>query len=305
MTILITGINGFIGSALANHFIKIGYDVIGLGRRPKLGQHVNSLCRYIIADITRPLESIVCDYVIHTAGITDDKKKYDEHYLTNVIGTQNVLNATEHAKGFVYISSSSVYSFREKKAYKESDAENEMKLLSYYGKSKLLAEKSIALYCKQPYLILRPRAVYGPGDTVLLPRLVELIKGNKLFLPSHITKKICLTHIYNLVQIVSASIEENKINNMIFNVSDDKLYSLKVAIKYLLLDNKELKPDIISIPSFLWDSLVFFNSIFKINQKITRFGSRQLTSEAVMDINAAKSYFKGCLYADLYYKESI
>ena len=300
MIILITGINGFIGSALANHFVEAGYDVVGVGRRESLGAHVNAACRYIIADITKPIEKIACDYVIHTAGITDDKASPEDHRLVNVTGTQNVINATVHAKGFIFISSSSVYTFRKKIAYAEADAGNEMHLLSAYGQSKLMAENLVAMHCKQPYLILRPRAVYGPGDTVLLPRLADLVWKNKILLPVHITKKISLTHISNLVAVMSCAVNENRIEDKTFNIADSQTYSLKAAILHLLWVQKGLTPKLISIPAFLWELLIAFNHCFRINQKITRFGSRQLTSEAVMDISKAEQDFKGCFYYNLY-----
>jgi len=302
LTILITGINGFIGSALANHFAGAGYDVIGMGRSAKPGTHVNAACKYKCADITMPLEKIACDYVLHTVGITDDKASYRDHFLVNVIGTRHVIQATEYAKGFIYISSSSVYSFRKKKPYAEGDAGKDMHHLSAYGQSKFMAENVVVEHCKQPYLILRPRAVYGPGDTVLLPRIAGLVKKNKLWLPVHITKKISLTHIFNLVAIVSVAVKEHKIENKVFNICDLKTYSLKTAILHLLRVQKGIQPKLVFIPALLWELLVAVNHYCKINQQITRFRSRQITNEAVLDTNKSEQYFKGCFFAHLYYQ---
>jgi len=300
VTILITGINGFIGSSLANHFCGEGYNVIGLGRTEKLGSHVNSACKYMRIDITKPMENIACDYVVHAAANTNDMAGYDDHYLVNFIGTRHVIQSTKEAKGFIFISSSSVYNFRKEIAYAETDDSKGVQFISDYGKSKLLAEQEVRQECKQPFLILRPRAVYGPGDTVVLPRIAKLIKRNKLLLPSHITKKTSLTHIYNLIAVISKAVKEHKIENRIFNIADLKTYSLQEAITHLLRVQNEINPKIVFIPSLLWELMVSLNHYLGFNKNISRFGSRQMTSEAVLNIETASEYFRGCFNAHLY-----
>jgi DNA-binding NtrC family response regulator len=58
--------------------------------------------------------------------------------------------------------------------------------------------------------ILRPRAIYGINDRLILPRLLKLVKGNRILFPKHITDKISLTHISNFISAIDLCIQNSK-----------------------------------------------------------------------------------------------
>ena len=201
MKVFITGITGFVGSMLANKFAEDGFEVAGLGRKETLPAHVDKRCAYVREDIKKPISEIDADIVIHAAAQVDDNASYTDHFENNVVGTANVINAcSARTTLFILISTSSVYSFNEDVPYTEGKGGIEFEKLSAYGKTKFLAEQKLhaAPHLMQK-VILRPRAIYGPGDTVLLPRLLRLVKNNFILLPKHTTTRISLTHINNLI----------------------------------------------------------------------------------------------------------
>ncbi len=288
MKIFITGVTGFVGGALANHFIKMGHTVIGSGSRAKLPLHINKACQYVQHNIAKPIGQIEADVVIHSAAITDDNATYNKVYNVNTKGTINVINACVNVKKFIQISTSSVYAFNQNKAYKECEAGVDFDLLSPYGKTKYLAEKEILQSKKfNQIFILRPRAIYGVGDTALLPRLLKFVKGNKLYLPASITKQISLTHIDSLVQSVELCIFNYTTSVGVYNIADEKPYCLKTCIHQLTEAVVQKKLQIILIPKLIWNGLVAINELFKIIPMLTKFGSKQLTNIAVMEITSA------------------
>ncbi len=72
--------------------------------------------------------------------------------------------------------------------------------LTPYAASKAAAER--ALEGRPGTVVLRPHAVYGPGDRTLLPRVLEAVRGGRLFLPGDGTAPQSLTHIGNLTAAV-------------------------------------------------------------------------------------------------------
>jgi nucleoside-diphosphate-sugar epimerase len=288
LKIFITGVTGFVGGALANHFIKMGHTVTGTGRSAQLPPHVNIACRYLQQDITKTILPIEADIVIHSAAITSDIASYDEVYSANTIGTIHVINACIKVKKFILVSTSSVYAFNENKAYKEADAGNDVELLSPYGKTKFLAEKELLLTNKfEQKFILRPRAIYGVGDTALLPRLFKFVKQHKLYLPAAITKQISLTHIDSFVDAITHCVQDATTKIETYNIADEQPYCLKTCIQQLTEATIQQKLKVVLIPSIIWNALVLCNTVFKFIPELTKFGSKQLTNMAVLDISHA------------------
>lgn len=288
MKIFITGINGFIGGTLANHFIKKGFEVYGLGRQSKLASFVNQNCIYLKGDITTVKQIPETDVFIHSAARAGDNARYDEFYRNNVEGTKNILSMCRTVKCFIYISTSSVYNFSSA-SRKEIEGGNMPNRLSSYGKTKYLAEEIVRNYQNiQSKYILRPRAVYGINDRLILPRLLKLIKGHKLILPSHVSKNISLTHIDNFVQAIDLCVEKQDKGTFTYNVADDKIYNLGDAITNLLSSVTENNLIPLKLPAPLWDSLIFANKIFKFNPNLSSFASKQLTQTALLDISLIK-----------------
>jgi len=288
--IFITGITGFVGSMMANRFINEGHQVVGLGRKEQLPAHVDKRCIYIRVDITKPITTINADVVIHAAAQVSDKVNYQNHFLNNVVGTTNVLNACNRKNTlFIMISTSSVYSFTKNTPYTETQAGEDFDTLSDYGKTKYLAEQKVmqAQHINRK-IILRPRAIYGKCDTVLLPRLLQLVKGNLIILPQHISPKISLTNIDNLIDAVHLCFKETRHKNSIYNVSDDAMYSLKETIPALIgcAITRKLKPFFIS--KVLWIFIVKINTRINFIPSLTSFGSKQLTQIALLDISHIK-----------------
>lgn len=251
MKIIITGANGFVGAALCRYFYHQGHQVIATGRQAEPNAGLLKYATYFQADITQPMAEFDADVCIHAAALTSDTARYDALFLNNVTGTENVLKAAKNCRMFVFISSSSVYSFNEQSKI-ETDADPEYDI-SDYGKTKLLAEALVKKHIPgmQRRLILRPRGIYGVGDRVLLPNILKLLKGGTILNPIDGQVLTSATHVKNLGYAINLFFEQaDKPPLQLFNVADAEVYHLKdITLKMLdAVEGHKLK--VFPIPHF-------------------------------------------------------
>ncbi|MDA8155353.1 MAG: NAD-dependent epimerase/dehydratase family protein [Actinomycetota bacterium] len=184
MNAFVTGATGFIGGHLAARLASEGFSVKCLVRRPTVSGRLAGLAASVIqGDCTRKetLREAVrgADYIFHLAGVTKAKKAGD-FYRANAEGTRNLLEATaENNPGcrmFVYVSSLSASGPSPDGSLRREDEEPAP--VSDYGRSKLLGEKAVEEFAKSiPTVIVRPPAVYGPGDRDFLVLFRMVAKG--------------------------------------------------------------------------------------------------------------------------------
>lgn len=176
-TILITGSSGFIGSQLCRHFENLDHQVWGIGRR----ELATTTYRYIQHDLTQPLPfAFVPDIVIHAAALSSPWGSRQTFEQNNVLATQNVIDFCKQTGAkLVYISSSSVYYKNEHQLGITEQTPLPEKSINLYAATKRKAEELVKQYSGD-WLILRPRAVFGPEDTVLFPRILRAAKAGRL-----------------------------------------------------------------------------------------------------------------------------
>jgi 2-alkyl-3-oxoalkanoate reductase len=231
MKILVTGASGFIGGEVTEYLAtKAGMDIIALGRSFSTRFDGFSNVKYIQSDLTIQIPSFECEVCIHCAGLADDRATEEEFMRNNVLATEHLIDSLKGCKKLIFISSSSVYDFSDGNPKREEDAFLRANL-SPYGKSKLLAERKVAESGIASVFILRPRAVYGKNDRVLMPRIKKLIKGKIIFAPGKLEVKTSLTHLKNLLEAVKIAITGSKSGIHIYNVADKNPYLLKAVFE--------------------------------------------------------------------------
>lgn len=178
MKILITGASGFVGGSFMRWAQdRSGVSVHGIGRREL------PLSNYTSWDLTRPLNlDWTPDVVIHAAARSAPWGSFRDFHLQNVKATENVVDFCERmaVKHLIYISSSSVF-------YREEDQEGMTEetpigpdFVNHYARTKYEGEQAAKNFSGR-VVILRPRAVFGEGDTVLFPRILAAAQAGKMF----------------------------------------------------------------------------------------------------------------------------
>ena len=186
MRLAVTGATGFVGGHLLDAAATSGHSVAALARRP---QPPRTGVEWIAGslDDRAALEQLVtgADAVIHIAGVVNapDAAGFE---AGNVIGTGAVLAAAEKAgiARFVHVSSLSA---------REASS-------SHYGASKARSE---ALVSASPLatVIVRPPAIYGPGDRELLEMFKMAARGFVLLPPAG---RLSLLHAADLARLLVA-----------------------------------------------------------------------------------------------------
>jgi len=234
--VLVTGASGFLGKNVVEYLASNGHVVVGCGRKP-MTFNLNNVFyeQFNIEDsdsIERVMQKYKPTYVVHCAALCKAWGEWTEFYDTNVVGTKNMLNCSvvSGVKRFIHISSPSVYlnnDFRGAKELKESCDISDTRQ-SYYNKSKTLAEYEVMKILpnsEMETIILRPRGIYGKGDTTLLPKLKERISK----IPYLGSNMVSLTYVGNVAHSVLLAMTNGKIGTA-YNITDQQPYNIQAII---------------------------------------------------------------------------
>lgn len=212
MKMLVTGGTGFLGSSLAKRLMKEGHQVTIIGRNRQIGKQLEAEgITFIQADLSDQAEIVhACqgqDYVFHCGALSSPWGKYQDFYETNVIGTKNIITGCRqhNIKRLIHVSSPSIYStYGDRVDIKEDDRLPDT-FINDYAQTKYLAEQEIDKAHKNglPVITIRPRAIFGPGDRAIIPRL---IKANE---------KIGVPIIYNAKAIIDFTYVENIVDALL------------------------------------------------------------------------------------------
>jgi len=192
MKVLVTGGTGFAGSHLVNRLISDGFEVRVIARNSKKAEKLKEKgVGIILGDITdkdvvkgavngvKKVYHLAANW--RTAGVPD-KVYWD----VNVGGTKNLLEASlkENIERFVHCSTMGVHGHVDEIPSNENTRYNPGDI---YQVTKLEAEKLALNFYKEkglPVSVIRPCAIYGPGDMRLLKMFRAIAKKRFIMLGS-------------------------------------------------------------------------------------------------------------------------
>ncbi|MBP1915721.1 nucleoside-diphosphate-sugar epimerase [Lederbergia galactosidilyticus] len=216
MRMFITGGTGFLGKALARRLVKLGYEVTVLGRNEEVGRRLRGeeihFASGKLEDAER-LEALIHnhDYVFHCGALSSPWGKYEEFYQANVLGTKNVIAACEkhQVKRLIHVSTPSIYFYYNDRFDVREDDKLPEQFVNHYAHTKYLAEKEIdqAFSHGLPVITIRPRALFGPEDTTIIPRLIQVNQKRFIPLVDSGKAKMDLTYIENVVDALLLCID--------------------------------------------------------------------------------------------------
>jgi nucleoside-diphosphate-sugar epimerase len=215
MKVLITGVRGFIGSALARRYEARGDEVVG----------VDALDG---DDISAPGawqdRAAGCDLLVHTAAIVsmrgDDPRAV---WSVNALGTKHVLDAAARAGvgRMAHLSSVTVFGFRFPDGVDETYP-TEPNGVPYVDTK--IASEALVLRAhaagEVPCTIVRPGDVYGPGSRpwTILP--VEELRRRRFILPARGRGIFSPVYIDNIVDGIVGAADSDAAAGGVFTISD-------------------------------------------------------------------------------------
>jgi len=309
MKILITGVTGFVGGSLLRLFGEKKRDrpsmqVIATARRSQLGAELARWADvYFPADLSEGCPPVSADVCVHAAGLADDRSTARELHRANVVATHHLLDSLQDCRLFVHISSASVYDFKDG-PMSEGDATGRT-APSEYGRSKWAAEQTVREICDRrgiAYVILRPRAIYGVGDRVLLPRLLQLMRPPFLFMIGKGLAPVSLTHIGHLAELIVALVlADHPPKPDVFNVADSAAYQVRVVLTSLYAAIHHEQPRVIRIPVRVARAYLAIHEVLGRTGALSRQSLAYLTEPALLDCTVARDtlhYAPATTFAD-------
>lgn len=144
-----------------------------------------------------------CDLIVHCAALSSPWGTYQAFYEANILATRHLIEAakTFQVKRFILISTPSIYfNFKDRFDIRESDP-LPRKMVNHYASTKWQSELEV-LNSGLPALALRPRAIIGSGDTVIMPRILYAYRQNRLRVIGKGDNVVNVTPVANVVHAV-------------------------------------------------------------------------------------------------------
>ena len=272
MHILVTGGAGFIGSHLCERLVSDGHSVTAIdnfstGRSSNLEQlrasHGFKLIEGSILD-TQVLTPLVADadYVFHLAaavGVFNIVNNPLASLLTNIRGTENVLEAAYATKTPVFLTSSSeVYGKNISDSLKESDDRilgSPVTLRWSYSEAKAIDESLAYAYFVEKQLetrIVRFFNTVGPRQLgaygMVVPRFVKAALANEpITIYGDGKQTRCFAHVYDVIDaVMSVALSKNTVGKVI-NIGNNVEISIN-GLAEKIIEETDSKSEIEYVP---------------------------------------------------------
>jgi UDP-glucose 4-epimerase len=189
------------------------------------------------AALAKAVAETAPDVVVYLAAIPDAKlceKFPQEAFDTNTAGVAAIANAMRssglESKRLVFASSSYVYGNFEREP---ADEEHPTRPIDVYGGTKLAGEaitKSFASSFGFEWVVVRPSAVYGPGDSynrVSKIFVENALAGKPLKLFNGGQMKLDFTYVSDAASAIVLAAKKEKAANQTFNITRGNARSIK------------------------------------------------------------------------------
>tara|TARA_B100000575_G_scaffold270980_1_gene251915 strand:+ start:676 stop:1566 length:891 start_codon:yes stop_codon:yes gene_type:complete len=291
MRILITGINSFVGQYLVKELKKhkkfrvFGCDLLRTNKNNIINLDIRDKNFY------RKLPKDL-DIIIHLAAISRDKDCSNDlpnSYMTNVVGTLNVIEAAKKLNIKKIIFASTEWVYPNSLASKKVDENTKLditKLESDYAITKLISEIHLTEFYKKNkdfnVTILRFGIIYGEraANWSAVEAIFNNIKKNDKISVGSIKTSRKFIHINDIVMGITKSINLKKFN--IINLQGSELITLKKLIdistqilkKKIKVHQKDNKnPSIRNVSSRISNKKIKFKPKISLKKGLLRFNN--------------------------------
>lgn len=239
MKVLVTGGTGFTGKALVKRLIDTGHEVISLDYQEGLKtDEIRSWGAKVIIGsvldrdiVEQCMEGV--DVVHHLAAAFRELDVPDSYYdEVNIGGTRNVLESAfaHKVKKFIYCSTCGVHGNIDNPP---GDENAPIRPADYYQRTKYEAEPLVNEYCRKGMdtVILRPAAIYGPGDPERFFMIFKRVKkgvfpmfgsGKTLYHPLYID---------NLIDAFMLAMEPGKGTGEAYLIADEEFVEIETLVR--------------------------------------------------------------------------
>ncbi len=267
MKTLVTGANGFIGSAVARLLLDKGHDVRVLVRPNSDKRNFEGLELEIIEGDLNDNESLKravsgCNTLFHLAAdyrlwIPDP----DNMYKTNVDGTRNLIIAATEANVDKIVYTSSVATLGINKDGTASDETTPVSLeemTGHYKRSKFLAEQEVNKLIKEqscPVTIVNPSTPVGPRDIKPTPTGKIVLDTIRHRMPAYVDTGLNIVHVDDVAKGHLLAMDKGEIGERYILGGDNM--TLASILEYICV-SQGMSPPTIKLPHNLVLPIAWF-----------------------------------------------
>jgi nucleoside-diphosphate-sugar epimerase len=200
-TAFVTGGSGFVGGALIERLRREGWDVRALARSDRAAARVSELGAEPVMGDLDDVRIEDCEVAFHAAAKAEDFGDPAEFERVNVQGTRNVVHACKAGgvRRLVHVGTEAALMAGQPLVNVDERAELRPDSPVLYSASKAKAEQ-IVRAADFETVVVRPRFVWGRGDTNLLPQIVAMVQDGRFRWIGGGRHLTATTHIDNTVE---------------------------------------------------------------------------------------------------------
>lgn len=297
MQILVTGGTGFLGRHLVKALLANGHQVHLLGRT---FDGVSALLADgaipVVADLRDQASiSAACsgiEVVYHVGALSAPWGKRSDFYAINVGGTHAIVEGC-HKHGvrrLIYVSSPSVVFNGRDQFNVPENVPYPRHFPSVYSLTKKLGEDMVNASGLES-VILRPKAIFGPGDTALLPRLISAARQKRLPQIGDGHNLVDLTYVENVVHALLLALDAEAAVGKTYTITNDEHVPLWNVIRSVL-HRLDLPADLHKVPLFVALAAASYMEMRAAltgkEPLLTRYSALILSRTQTYDIRAAR-----------------
>lgn len=306
MKIFITGGTGFLGKTIVENLLTNGHQVTCL-LLPD--DNASSLPGVEITrgDITLP-DTLIHktkghDVIVHLAGAVGYGQTWENCIRLNRDGTSNIAEEAIRSgvRRFIHMSSVSVYGRVSGKPIIEDFPVKKIK--DPYGDTKIDAERILKEHAENGLLdltVIRPTMIYGPGDTLFLPKVIENIKNGNARIIGKGNNRVDAIHVSDVGDFVSTILTSKKTVGKVYNLTHPDNMTWKEMIAEIAaalgapIPEKSIPYGIAFLLAGCMEAISF---VTKKPPRVTRY--------AVRNVGKPYDYVTGLMKKELLFEPSI
>jgi nucleoside-diphosphate-sugar epimerase len=298
----VTGGSGFIGGRLVERLVAEGRPVRALARSEASAERVAALGAEPVRGDIADRGSLAnapsgCGVAFHLAAQLGEWGTWEDFERGNVEGTRNVLGACADAgvRRFVHCGTEAALMAGEPLVNVDETAPLRPDSRAPYPATKARAEQAVRGASREGFetVVVRPRFVWGKGDTTLLPEMVETVEAGKWAWVGGGGNVTDTTHVDNVVEGLLLGAEKGAPGEAYF-VTDGEPVVFREFVS-ALLETQGVEPPSRSIPAWTAAPLARISeAAWKVlplhgDPPMTTFRSWLLTQECTIDIAKARA----------------